>query len=160
MSSKAHAERLAKALETTNICQAVKVDFTHEQVRLLLRIAPGSESIWTELINRVLTAGEYVEKQAHGFQVHVCKNYFRKEMADGTKKLVFGWYISIQSNSMSESLDVVIKAAKGTLPEEPASTKFLDEMPLGIRGRELNPPNEKNKGAWSVGGKNDFKVNR
>jgi hypothetical protein len=160
MSSKAHAERLAKALETTNICQAVKVDFTHEQVRLLLRTASGAESVWTQLIDRVLTAGEYIEGQAHSFQVHICKNYFRKEMSDGTKKLVFGWYISIQSNSMSESLDVVVKAIKGSLPEEPAGQKMVEEMPLSTRARELNAPNEKGRGGWTVGGKSDFKVNR
>ncbi len=113
-----------------------------------------------ELINQILTAGEYIEGHAHSFQAHVCKNYFRKQTSEDEKKLVFGWYISIQSNSMTESLDVIIKAIKGTMPEEPASRKEVTEMPLGTRARELNAPNEKGKGGWTVGGKQDFKVLR
>ncbi len=61
---------------------------------------------------------------------------------------------------MTESLDVIIKAIKGTMPEEPASRKEVTEMPLGTRARELNAPNEKGKGGWTVGGKQDFKVLR
>jgi hypothetical protein len=160
MSSKAHAERLAKALESTGLCQAVRIEHTHQQVRLLLRIAAGGESSWTQLIERVLTAGEYIEKHAHAYQAHVCKNYFRKEMPDGAKKLVFGWYISIQSNSMSESLDVVVRAAKGSLPEAPEEIKETEEMPLGTRARELNMPTEKGRGAHTIAGKKDFKVLR
>lgn len=158
MSSKAHAERLAKALESSALCQAVSVTHTHEQVRVILRIAPGAEGSWTGLVDRILTAGEYIEGHAHSFQAHICKNYFRKQMPDGEKKLVFGWYISIQSGSMTESLDVVIKAVKGSMPDEPAARSEVTEMPLGTRARELNMPTEKGRGAYTVGGKKDFKV--
>lgn len=160
MSSKAHAERLSKALESTGMCQAVNKAHTDDQIRLLLRIAPGAESAWTQIINQVLTAAEYVDGQAHAFQAHICKNYFRKQVDESQKKLVFGWYISIQSASMTESLDVVIKAIKGSLPEIPASLNEVTEMPLATRAQYLNMPNEKNKGAWTVGGKQDFKMLR
>jgi len=160
MSSKAHADRLAKALESTGICQAVNETFTHEQVRVILRIAAGAEGTWTQVIDRILTASEYLDGQAHNYQSHICKNYFRKDMPDGSKKLVFGWYVSIQSPSMSESLDVVVRAIRGALPDEPEQKKEVTEMPLGTRAKELNAPNEKGRGAWTVGGKKDFKVNR
>lgn len=159
MSSKAHADRLAKALESTSLCQAVRVDHTHDQVRLLLRIAPGAEGVWTQLIERVLTASEFIAKHAHAYQAHICKNFFLRQTDDG-RKLVFGWYVSIQSNSMTESLDVAIRAIKGALPDEPESIKETEEMPLSTRARELNPPNEKGRGAHTVGGKKDFKVFR
>lgn len=160
MSSKAHAERLAKALESSSICQAVNVTHTHEQVRVVLRLAPGAEGTWTQLVDRVLTAGEYIEGQAHSYQAHICKLYFRKSMPDGEKKLVFGWNVSVQSGSMTDSLDVVIKAIKGTLPDAPEAIEETKEMPLGTRARELNAPNEKGRGGWTVGGKRDFKAGR
>ena len=160
MSSKAHAERLAKALESTDLCQMVRSDHTHDQIRLLLRIAPGAEPAWTRLLERILTSADYLAGQAHVYQAHICKNYFLKEVADGTKKLVFGWYISIQSTSMSESLDVIIRATKGTLPEAPHVHRELEEMPLSTRARELNVPTEKGRGAHTVGGKKDFRVFR
>ena len=162
MSSKAHADRLSKALERTNLCQVVRTDSSHDQVRVLVRIAPGAESMWTQMIDRVLEAGELIDEYAHRYQAHVCKQYFRKELPDGAKKLVFGWYVSIQSNSMSESLDVVIRAANGNLPEAPAQKKKkeVEEMPLSTKSRELNAPNERGRGAHTVGGKRDFKVFR
>lgn len=158
MSSKAHAERLAKALESTDICQVVQDDHTHDQVSLFIRIAPGAEGVWTQLIDRVLTAGEYITGLAHSYNAHICKRYIRKQVGD-ERKLVFGWNISIQSGSMTESLDVVIKAIKGTLPTERA-TGETEEMPLSTRARELNTPNENGRGGWTVGGKQDFKVRR
>lgn len=158
MSSKAHADRLAKALESTDLCQTVKADHTHDQVRILVRIASGSESVWTQMIDRILTASENIAGHAHSFQAHICKNYFRKQLPSGEKKLVFGWYVSVQSNSMSESLDVAIRAIKGSVPEAPDSDKpEIEEMPLMTKARELNAPNEKGRGAHSVGGKKDFR---
>lgn len=158
MSSKAHADRLAKALESTAMCQAVDVTNTHDQVRVVLRIAGGAEGVWTQLVNQILTAGEYITGQAHSFNAHICKNYFRKQTAEGERKLVFGWYVSVQSNSMSESLDVIVRAIKGSLPDAPEERKEVTEMPLSTRARDLNAPTEKGKGGWTVGGKQDFKV--
>jgi hypothetical protein len=156
MSSKAHADRLAKILVSSGICETVKTDFTPDQVRILMRITPGAESIWTQLIDRVLMASEYLEGQAHGYQAHICKNYFRKKV-NGEAKLVFGWYFSIQSVSMSDSLDVVSRAVRGNLPEMPADRGEIEELPLATRVKELNLPNENGRGGWSVGGKTDFK---
>lgn len=157
MSSKAHADRLAKALEQTNLCKVVLADFKGDQIRLLLRLAQGADQKWIQLIDRILLAGEVFEGGAVAWQSHICKNYFRKDMDDGTKKLVFGWYVSIQSNSMTQSLDEIVKAIRGTVPKRSETEKALTmEMPLGIN-HELNVPNENGKGAYVVGGKQSFK---
>lgn len=156
MSSKAHADRLAKALETTDICEVVQTEHAHEQVVLLLRIAPGAESVWTQLIDRILTAGEHIAGQAHSYRPHICKQYFRKSVGQ-ERKLVFGWSIIIQSISMTESLDVVIRAIKGSMPETKSSFEETTEMPLGTNSRELNVPTEKGKGGWAIG---TFKAGR
>lgn len=159
MSSKAHADRLSKILVSSSVCETVKVDFTSDQVRILLRVAAGAEAVWTQLIDRVLTASEILSGQAHGYQAHVCKLYFRKQIGS-EKKLVFGWNFSIQSGSMSESLDVIARAVRGNLPEASQARGEVEELPLGTRARELNAPNENNRGAWTVGGKKDFKALR
>ena len=156
MSSKAHAERLARALEQTDLCQSVNADFKGDQIRLLLRVAKGAEEEWTKLIDRMLMAQEAFEGQAIAWQSHICKHYFRKEMPDTSKKLVFGWYISVQSNSMSESLDMLIRGVKGSLPRRVQEKREVDEMPLGIE-HELNPDQGNGKGAWPVGGKGSFR---
>ncbi len=158
MSSKAHAERLAKALESTSICEIVRTDHSHDQVRILLRLSAGAEGAWTQAIDRILTAAEFITGKPHIYNAHICKNYFRKQVSSGEKKLVFGWYVSVQSNSMTESLDVVIRALKGSLPAKPANRDDEDwEMPLATKARELNAPNENGRGGWTVGGKSSFK---
>lgn len=159
MSSKAHVDRLGKALENTRLVQVVRSDFSHDSIRLLVRISPGADSAWTGVMENILRAQELIEEQAHVFQAHLCKNYFLKAFDDG-RKLVFGWNVSIQSNLMTESLDVIVRAIKGNLPDVIQSKNDVMEMPLSTNAKELNAPNENGRGGWTVGGNTDFRIGK
>jgi len=159
MSSKAHADRLAKALEGTELAQAVQSAFSENRINVLCRVGKGAEPKWVELVQRMLISTDMEAKQAHAWQAHFCRHYFLKE-SDGQKKIVFGWNISVQSADMSTSLDFLIRVIKG---EEPGArtqqiSGQVDEMPLsGVTGERNAAKVPGGKGAYSVGGRNDFR---
>ena len=156
MSSKAHAERLSRAIELSGLAQPVSAVHAPNRVNVLCRVAQGNETKWTELLRKILLATEAEQEQAHAWQAHICRHYFLKE-ADGEKKLVFGWNISIQSQEMSSSLDVLVRVIKGE-PTPVRSSKESDEMIItGLTGERNVPTRPGQRGAFTVGGKNDFR---
>jgi hypothetical protein len=159
--SQAYADRLAKMLEQTGLCKVVLKEAKADQIRVLLRLMNGADQAWVKIIDRILISCEEAESTPHRWQSHICKNYFRKDTEEG-KKLVFGWYISIQSSNLGDTLDDISKAIKidpAKKKEKPANSPNPEimEMPLGIN-HELNAPNRNNKGAWMIGGSSSFKV--
>jgi len=156
MSSKAHAERLSRAIELSGLAQPVSAVHAPNRVNVLCRVAQGNETKWTELLRKILLATEAEQEQAHAWQAHICRHYFLKEV-DGEKKLVFGWNISIQSQEMSSSLDVLMRVIKGE-PTPVRSSKESDEMIItGLTGERNVPTRPGQRGAFTVGGKNDFR---
>lgn len=131
MSSKAHGERLARALEGTGMAEAVNITFGEDRVAVLCRVTSGNDSKWMELIQKILVAALDEAKQAHAWQNHICRNYFIKEDPQThVRKLVWGWNVSVQSRDMSNSLDMLIKVIKGQPIRTVGSTKELEEFPL------------------------------
>lgn len=155
MSSQAHVDRLARALEQTGLSQAVKTSFKPDQVNVLLRVhqPEKGENEWVGLVKKMKQAEAALEGQAHGFQLHVCRLYFLKDK----DTLVYAWNVAMQSTSMSNSLDAIIRVIKGgkvTEPVDPGAPFEVDSMPLsGLEGsHDRNVPGPgKKKGAYSAG---------
>ncbi len=159
MSSKAFADRLARALEGTGLVQAVDTNYGEHNIRVLLRVLKDQEPRWIELIRRMLLSARAEHEQAHAFQLHICRTYFLKEI-DGQQRLVFGWNVSMQAGEMQISLDFLIPVIKG---EEPGkrSNPGGETMEMEFSGPvSTRIPNPRGKGGYTVGGSNDFKVTR
>lgn len=156
--SKEHAERLARALEGTGLAQAVTMSQDDGQLKVLCRVAPGKEAQWTDLIRRMLLSTESEQSYAHAWRAHFCRHYFLKEV-EGEKKLVFGWNISVASQSMSTSLDFLIAVVKGGNPIRVAAAGEVTEMELpGTSGRPRNiPKHAGGKGVYPIGTPGSFK---
>jgi predicted transcriptional regulator len=156
MSSKAHAERLSRALELSGLVQPVNSAFSENRINVLCRIAQGSEGKWTELVRKILLATDAEQGEAHSWQAHICRHYFLKE-AKGEKKLVFGWNVSIQSQDMSGSLDVIMRVVKGE-PVRNRPPGELEEMEMTGLTKDRNIPKfPGDKGAFSLTGPGAFK---
>jgi hypothetical protein len=156
MSSKAYADRLARALEATGLAQAVNSTYGESQVRVLCRVLPGKDDEWVGLVRRLLLATEIEQGRPYSWQAHICRLYFLKE-----KKLVFGWNVSIQSLDMSTSLDYLNRVVRGEDPGTLSKVRAgeLEEMEFtGVTGDRL--PTPLGKGAYTVGGKSDFRISR
>lgn len=157
MSSKEHAERLAHALESTGLVQAVLINHTTDQVKILCRVASGAEDRWTALVRRMLLVTESEEHEAHGWRSHFCRHYFLKEIK-GEKKMVWGWNISIASSQMSDSLTYLIRVIKGEHTPKAEPNEVM-EMELHGASRDRNAPGRRlpngkisKKGVWSLDG--------
>jgi predicted transcriptional regulator len=159
MSSKAHAERLSRAIEMSGLAQPVSAVHAPNRVNVLCRVSQGNEARWAELIRKILLATEAEAEEAHAWQAHICRHYFLKEI-EGEKKLVFGWNISIQSQEMSTSLDFLMRVLKGEPPRiRSASAQESDEMAITGLTEERNVPRRPGqRGAFTIGGKSDFKI--
>lgn len=157
MSSKEHANRLARALEGTELARAVNATHVDGRINVLCRVSAGSEGKWAELIRCMLLSTDSEQGYAHSWQAHFCRHYFLKEV-EGEKKLVFGWNISIASPQMSDSLDYLIRVVKGEKPNRTAMTNGeIQEMEMsGTAGRNV-PKHSGGKGVWTVGGKDSFR---
>lgn len=154
MSSKAHADRLARALELTGLAKAINSRFANNRVMVLCRVTTDSRAKWLELLRKLLLATESEQKASYSWNSHFCQHYFLKDDEDsGKKNLVYGWNISIESSMMSDSLDAIMRVIKG----EPVSTQAehpdeITEFPLNTTG-ELNAPKfDGDRGAFTVGG--------
>ena len=157
MSSKAYADRLARALELTGLAQPVNASYAENRINVLCRVASGAEAKWTELLRKVLLATEAESGQAHVWQAHICRHYFLKEV-EREKKLVFGWNVSIQSQDMGTSLDYLMRTLKGE-PIRVNPVNETEEMPMtGLVGDRNVPKFPGDRGSFTIGGKTDFRV--
>lgn len=150
MSTKQHAERLARALESTNLAQPVKITHAENRVNVLCRVTEGNEKKWVELVSNILIATSEEAGEPHNWQSHICRNYFLKEDGGGPK-LVWGWNVSIQSQNMSISLDAVIAVIKGKTLRVKGSPRELDEFPLHGASPNRNAPGPSGKGVHTIG---------
>lgn len=128
--TKAHAERFARALESTGLAQVVTNTHAENRINVLCRVSAENESKWTALIKDILVATETESGQAYAWASHICRTYFLKEMDNKEKKLVWGWNVSIQSLEMSYSLDAIIKIIKGESIRDNAFDGEITEFPL------------------------------
>lgn len=157
MSSKAHSERLAKALESTGLAQAVNFAFADSRINVLCRVPAETKPKWLELLRRMLVSTENEQQEVHRWQAHFCQHYFLKEFGESDKRLVYGWNISIQSANMTDSLDVLIPIIRGDAPKSKTVPGEIMEMEMtGVVG-ERGKPNEKGRGSYTVGGSQDFR---
>lgn len=145
MSSQAFADRLARALESTGLVQPVQSSFADNRVNVLCRLQAGNESKWVEVVKKILIAAEQERGAVHAWQTHICRNYFLKG-----DNLVFGWNISIQSQQMSSTLDVLSRLIRGEPIREKAPVEELEEFPLHAPANR-GVPNEKGKGVRNIG---------
>lgn len=129
MSTKAHAERLSRALESTGLASPVNATFGEGRVAVLCRVAGSNEAKWAGLVRDILIASLDEAGEVHGWQSHICRNYFIKEVEEGDRKLVWGWNVSIHSKEMSLSLDMIVRVIKGE-PIRTNRTNELQEFPL------------------------------
>lgn len=156
MSSKAHADRLAKAIRMSGLAEPVNVAYAANRVNVLCRVPQGSDSKWVDLIRRLLLATDAEQGEAHAWQAHICRHYFLKEVKE-EKRLVFGWNISIQSQNMSASLDAVMPIFRGEVRRAKPVAQ-VEEMSLtGVTAERNVPTRPGQRGAFTVGGKHDFK---
>lgn len=159
MSSKEHADRLARALESTGLCQAVKTNFGDNRISVMCRIAKDEDHSWIDLVTRMLFSASAEEGSRHEWQSHFCRNYFLKEdIATGTKKLVYGWNISIQSAVISKSLDCLIRVIKGEAPGAYSKSVEGEVMEMDLNASPNRGMNNNGKGAFTVGGPDDFRI--
>jgi hypothetical protein len=157
MSSKAYAERLARALESTGLAEIVDCSHSENQVRVLCRVADGGQVKWLGILKNILILTEAEQKQAHSWQAHICRLYLLKRL-NGEPNLVFGWNVSIQSLNMPDSLDYLSRVIRGESPDAVSSSSSGEVMEMeftGMTGSRI--PNAKGKGAYTVGGSSDFK---
>jgi hypothetical protein len=119
-------------------------------------VAQGNETKWTELLRKILLATEAEQDQAHVWQAHICRHYFLKG-DEGEKKLVFGWNISIQSQEMSASLDILMKVIKGEPPRVRSSQESDEMIITGLTEDRNVPTRPGQRGAFTIGGKSDFR---
>lgn len=109
MSTKAHSERLSRALESTGLCETVSNSFGENRVAVLCRVkGDGNEKKWVALLHRLLLAAEEESKETHAWQCHICRHYFLKG-----QNMVWGWNVSFQSKEISISLDLISRILKG-----------------------------------------------
>lgn len=152
MSSQAYAERLARALEGTGLCETVSANFSENTVGVLCRVKADNEKKWAELLTKMLIASEDESKEVHAWKCHFCRRYFLKEVG-GDRKMVYGWNFTIQSNEMSISMDMLMMVIKGQ-PIRITNNRELDEFPLHGASADRNTP----KGGKGVqySGQGDF----
>lgn len=153
MSSKEYSERLARAIENTELAEVVNSGFSENRLNVMCRVKEGAEPKWTALLRNLLLATEAESKEAHAWQAHICRHYFLKTVSD-EKKLVYGWNISIQSAHMRDSLDFLIRVVKGGEPIRPGVAGEVTEMAL--QGGGNRNKSRGGKGAFTVGGSEDF----
>lgn len=159
MSSQAYVDRLAHAFASTGLVEPVNNTFGDNRVSILLRVKNGVDQQWNDLIRNILLATDFFAKEAHAWNTHICRTYFLRQVGK-EKKLVFGWGITITSSAqvMGSSLDEVIRVIHGGSPEPVSDNPHeLDEVPLIGANREMNAPGATGKGAYTVGGKSDFR---
>lgn len=144
MSSKAYAERFARSLEGTGLCEAVNATFGENRVAVLCRVKPDNEKKWTELLHKILLAADDESSEAHAWQCHFCRNYFLKD-----RKMVWGWNISVQSKEMSTTLDMIKKVLVGQ-PLRVVNNKEVSEFPLFGAPADRNAP-KGGKGVHTIG---------
>lgn len=154
MSSQAHADRFAASLAKTGMVEPVNSTFSDNRVGILMRVKAGVDSAWNTLITNMLLSTEFFSKQAHRWDIHICRMYFLRN-----RKLVFGWSINVTSLDMSHSLDELIRVVSGGNPEPVPSSDEQEtvEFPLIGSPRERNVPGAGGKGAHTIGGKGDFR---
>lgn len=151
MSTKAYAERLSRALESTGLVEPVNATHSEGRVAVLCRVAQGNEKKWLELVKNILVNAIDESKEVHAWQTHLCRNYFIKETESG-RNLVWGWNVSVHSREMSHSLDVIIKIIKGQAIRSTGSKRELEEFPLHGASADRNSP-KNGKGVHTIGGK-------
>ena len=157
MSSKAYADRLATAITSTGLAEPVNSTFSDNRVSVLLRVKNGVEQQWNDLIRNILLATDYFAKEAHAWNTHICRTYFLKQIKN-EKKLVFGWSITITSQDLVNSLDEVSRVIRGGDPEPSKEViNEVTEFPLVGVKMERNVPGSTGKGAYTIGGRNDFR---
>jgi hypothetical protein len=149
--TKEHAERLARLLESTGLAQPRKSMHAENRVNVLCRVMPGNEDKWVDLIRKLLVAELEESSQIYGWQCHVCRHYFIKQGEDGSKQLVWGWNISIQSTEMPLSLDIITKLLRGEPLHVGGETRELNEFPIYGMTNNRNKPNAGGKGVHGVG---------
>lgn len=137
MSSREHAERLARAIKGTGLADIAKTDYTEDTIRLLCRIRPGADKNWIELVKRVLIATEKEHGHAHSWATHICKRYFLldEDNPRAERKLVFGWNFSVSSTQMSSSLDFLIKSLRpGSVSTKASPVRKKEIMEMELSG--------------------------
>lgn len=156
MSSKAHADRLARALESTGLADPVNSAFADNRINVLCRVSAEAKPKWLLLLQKMLIATELEQKEVHRWQSHFCQHYFLKDF-DGDKRLVYGWNISIQAQNMTDSLDVLVPIIRGEQPKQRTVPGEIMEMEMtGVVG-ERGKPNEKGRGSYTIGGSHDYR---
>lgn len=153
MSSKAHTERLARAISGTGLAEAVAASFGDNRVAVLCRVKDTNMKKWLEVVTNVLLGAQSEAQEIHRWQCHICQHYFLKEV-NGQDKLVWGWNFSIQSSEMTLSLDVVIRVLKGLPPREFPQNEVM-EMPMLGAPPDRNAP-KGGKGVHDTKGGRDF----
>ncbi len=153
MSSEAHVQRLAHAILGTGLAEPVNNTFGDNRVSILLRVKNGVDQDWNELITKILLSTEFHNKEVFAWNAHICRTYFLRQ-----RKLVFGWSITITSQNMQEALDEVVRVVHGGDPEpREENPNELTEFPLVGASKHRNTPGASGKGAYPIGGSNDFR---
>lgn len=155
MSSKEHAERLFRALQSQDFVEPRSISFGENRVAVLCRVQKQNEAAWIEFITNLLKGAEYSKGEVFAWQCHICRHYFLKEN-NSRLELVFGWNVSIQSREMTKTLDAIHRLMVG----EPLiiNPNEVTEFPLQA-GSNRNTP-KKGKGVHTIGGSQDFRIER
>jgi hypothetical protein len=160
MSSQAYAERLSRSLESTGLAEVVKTSFGENNISVLCRVKQGSDGEWVKIVERLLLA-ENAAARSHSpvaWASHICRRYFLKDFPEG-QKMVFGWNVAIQSGDLHNSLDAISRVIRGESYQRSKSGE-LEEVPLVGVGPSRQAPKKdgpgKGKGAYTIGGSNDF----
>lgn len=159
--TKDHADKLSRTIEATGLAQPVNATFSENRVQILCRVASGNEDKWVNLIRALLESELDEHAQVHAWKSHICRNYFIKEdPTSHSRKLVWGWSISIHSPEMALSLNAIVKIARGEPIRMVGSSKELTEFPLHGATAQRNAL-KGGKGVHTIGGSNgDFSPGR
>jgi hypothetical protein len=154
MADKVHAERLARALEATGLCQPVQNNAIDDRLTVLCRVLENNEQGWIKLVEKILVTSLDEAKEVHAWKAHICRNYFIKEIED-QKRLVWGWNISIQAREVPLALDILIRVIKGQPIRSGPVPGELTEFPLHGAPPNRNAGKPGGKGVHLIG-ENDF----
>lgn len=98
MSSKEIADRFGHTLSALPFVEAISSNHTVNGVKVLCRVAAGHDKAWAGLVEKILRAGI-----SSSYATHICRLYF---LHNGS--MVYGWHVGITSDSIQDSLDVII----------------------------------------------------
>lgn len=171
MSEKAYSERLARCIESIGVTEVIRSSFAEGRVTVLFRVTSKFQDGKLDERPLLLALERLILHDPEGsgpWLCHVCSQLLPKKIEDGTWRMVKGWNVSISSKDFDNDLNTVsrllrgIEIAKTPLKKNVTVTGSteIEVIPLVGAGpsRTSSPKDNKGKGAWTVGGSDDFNL--